>query len=255
MALRIQRAVDDVADMSVRLVVHTLSFLVFDDLFFLGHHRVGDGVDEVAEFVSFGPQRLLQSVGRHHLKVIGAVAAGGAVRRTADARHEAVEAAGTKILGVEKKEMFEQMRKSGAPRHLARRADVERHRHSGDRIGAVHMEHHRQAVGELVPFKRDVGGALGVATTPGHDQPHRQHGTHSESCQSSAHTWLLWGESVSRYPGRPVLLRSCRCLTDTVPTLTTASTRRPSRGNVSRSSTRTRWVTSCTTSIMCLRRF
>ena len=114
MSLRVERAVDDVVGVAVRVVVDALPLLVLDDLPLLGHDVLGHRVDEEAELVGLGPERLLEPVDGHDLVVVGVVAVGRPVGRAADAGHQAVEAAGPEVLRVQEEEVLEEVGEAGA---------------------------------------------------------------------------------------------------------------------------------------------
>ncbi len=158
--LRIHRLIDDEARVTVGPVVDPLALLILHDLLLLGHDVIGHRVDEEPELVGLRPQRLLQGVVRHHLEVVRSIAARRSVGRTAHARHETVEATGPEVLGVKEEEVLEQVREAGFARNFARRSDVEGHRDRGDRVGAIDVQNHVQAVGQLVLLVVDRESAL-----------------------------------------------------------------------------------------------
>src|SRR5690606_3251379 len=123
--LGIERPVDDVTQMPVRLVVDALSFLVLDDLLLLRDDVLGHRVYEEAELVGLGPDRLLERVTRDDLEVVRPVTAGGTVCGTAHSGHQPIEPTRSEILRVEEEEMLEEVREPGASLGLSCRAGVE----------------------------------------------------------------------------------------------------------------------------------
>ena len=147
MVCRVQGLVDDVQCVAVRRVVDALAFLVLDDLFFFRQHRLGDGVDEPAELVRFGPDHLFKRILGNRLQIIGAVLRGRAVgARAADARAHLVEPALAQVLRFQEQQVFEQVREAGAPGLFTGRAHVRRQVHGHDRVGPVDVKNHVQPV-------------------------------------------------------------------------------------------------------------
>ena len=173
----VERAIDHVVVVAVRLVVDALPLLVLHDLLLLRHHGLGHGVDEEAELVRLRPQRLLEAVRGHDFEVVRAVVAGRTVRRASDTRHQAIESARPEILGVEKEEVLEQVREPRLSLDLSRGTHVERHRDGRNGIGAVHMENDVEPVGQLIPLEVDRHPLLtvwGVRSGATSQHEHRQ---------------------------------------------------------------------------------
>ncbi len=115
--MRIQRRVDHLLLITIRLIVDALPLLVLDHLFLFGQHGFGDRVDKPAEFVGFGPQHFFQRIGRHSLEIVGAIATRGTIgSRATDARTHRVETTPAEVFRFQKQQMFEQMGKPRAAR-------------------------------------------------------------------------------------------------------------------------------------------
>ncbi len=59
MVRRIERFADDIPIMAIGRIIDALPFFIFDDLFFLVDDALGDGLNEPAQFIGFGPNDLL----------------------------------------------------------------------------------------------------------------------------------------------------------------------------------------------------
>ncbi len=151
MVVRIQVLKHHAVGVAIGRIVDRLALLVLDDLFLLGQHGVGDGVDEIAQLVGLGPDHLLQRVIGHGLQVVGDVETGRAVGpRAADAGAHGIQAAGPEVFRIEEEQVLEQVGEAGPARLLARRSDPGGQHHRDHGVGAVNVEDHAQTVLQLV---------------------------------------------------------------------------------------------------------
>src|SRR5690606_6581449 len=108
------------------------------------------------------------------------------VRPTPHTRHQAVQAARTQVFRIEEEQVLEVMGEPRAPLYLPCRADVERQRHGDDGIRAVHVQHHVQAVLQLVLLVGDVDSATCLAGRTWHVSATAVTGTQRSTCSTTS---------------------------------------------------------------------
>ena len=145
--------IDDVIGVAARSVVVALSFLVLDDLRFLLDHVPGHRVDEVPHSIRFGPEHLFQRVPWDNLVIIRPVSVGRAVHAPTNLVDQHIDTARAEVFRIEEEQVFEQVREPGLAGTLTGRADVVGHRDGDDRVRAVDVKHHVEAVLERVPSR------------------------------------------------------------------------------------------------------
>ena len=93
--------------MTIRRIINTLAFLVFDDLFLIVDNVLIDGFNEPAKFVRFRPDDFFQRVFRHGLEILGHIIGREAIGAfAANARVHFVQPAIAKVFRIEEKQML-----------------------------------------------------------------------------------------------------------------------------------------------------
>ena len=94
--------------MTIGGIIDALSFLIFDDLFFIINDILVDRFNEPTQLIRFGPYHFFKGVFGDGLKILRHIIRRKAVGAfAADAGVHCVQPAVAKIFGIEKKEMFE----------------------------------------------------------------------------------------------------------------------------------------------------
>ena len=159
---RIQQLVEHVPRVAVGNVVDPLPLLVLHHGLlihegFLRHRR-----EQVSQAIRLEPQRHLERILRYDLEVDRLVRRRAAVQRAAGGLHFLEEFVLADVLGGLEHHVLEQVGEPRLSDLLACGPDVVQHRHRGDRVGTVLVQHHLQPVVELVRFIVDleIGAAL-----------------------------------------------------------------------------------------------
>ena len=165
MAFGIEHFIEREWGRAVRRVLDPLAPLVLHDVALSVHGLRRHRVEKVPETVGLEKERQLQGVRRHVDEVVRGVVAGGRVVGAASLLEPLIELPVLHVAGSHEHQVLEEMREAGAPRVLARRADVVPDVHGDNRRAVILVQNHGHAVGqrELRVPRFSAAGAGGCA--------------------------------------------------------------------------------------------
>ena len=158
----IQRGDERHPGKAVRPILVVLPPLVEDDVALVFELGVREGRQQVAHAIGLHPQRELDGVGGHDFPVVRAVGVGRSVQDAADFL-ERPEIARIVVLRPFEHQVFEEVRKTGAPWLLVLRADVVPDVDGDDRAAVILVHDHIEPVRQLMVHEWNVhGGKTGT---------------------------------------------------------------------------------------------